>query len=115
MKPDGIPPIRIQFDFKGGPHDGESVAWDNRNQTGNWFAQTFFLMTDGGQLGKEFLGVAGSELIKMGEFEPGTVPVPDYGKVMHRYRVVDRSESEDLVLITVAHVPQVGLEPQKRG
>jgi hypothetical protein len=104
MQPDEIPAVRIQSDFEGGPHDGENLNWDNRNQTGNWFARIFYLMTDGGKLGKEFKGDAGSELISMGEFEPGTVPVPEYGNLMHRYRVVDRQESDDEILIKVAYV-----------
>jgi hypothetical protein len=84
MRPDEIPSVRIQINFQGGPYDGESAEWDNRNQTGSHVALGLYLMTNGGSVGRD--GVAGGS------------------QGMQQYRIVDRGESDDEISITVEYV-----------
>lgn len=109
-----FPQCEFEFEFNGGPRDGESASSTApRNKHGYSEAIGLWMLTKNGTVGSAFQGTSPGyqdHFQKNAVFkrtDSGHITVQGVGPAqVHRYRVADRIESAELIRILLKYDPQ---------
>jgi len=104
----------IVVEFVGGYWDGKSLRSDSLDQEESLLASACYEMTHHGAIGRECAGLS-SDAVEFARIHGWAAAREGTLQGDHRYRVTERRETEDEIVIRLRHAPVAGSPDSRAG